>query len=68
MCVSGASAAQWSCLAIGLEIVASSSVRSAACSSGKPPKPSLRAMRATVGVETPEESATAVIEPRPESG
>lgn len=68
MCASGASLAQRSCLAIGVESVVSSSSWIRAWKSGKPLKPSLRTMRTTVGVDTPACWAMVVIEPRADIG
>ncbi len=65
---SGAPAAQLSCLAIGVEMRASSSLRSASWNPAKPAKPSFCTIRATVGVDTPAASASRVIETRPETG
>lgn len=65
---SGASSTQFSRFVSGEEIFWSSSARSACWNAGYPAKPSFCTSRATVGVETPADSASAVIDPSPDTG
>jgi len=53
---------------IGALIRSATSSRSARCRSENPSKPSFRAMRMTVGVDTPAASASSVTVPSPEIG
>ncbi len=68
MWVSGASAAQRSCLAMGFCNWAESSERRSSWKAGKPEKPSFFASRSTDGVETSASRAKSVMLPRPAMG
>ena len=68
MWVSGASADQRSCLAMGFWSWAESSERSSSWRAGKPAKPSFLASRRTEGVETSASRAKSVMLPSPAIG